>query len=307
MTATKDNIPLDFTEPTALPDDLGQAREWQHANRSWWNSHPMRYDWKKAIDAEEFTKEFYLEIDNRFFSNLKEFMPWSQVPFDPLVDFNALENSEVLEIGVGNGSHAGLLAQYASSFTGIDITDYAVNSTARRMRCFGLDATIIQMDAEDMGFTEGAFDFIWSWGVIHHSSNTRKVLQEMHRVLKPGGKAITMVYHRSMWNYYLIGGLGYGILQGHLLRNKSLHEIVQLRTDGAIARYYSAPEWRSLASEMFQVEEIRIYGSKAEVIPLPGGKMKKAITTLVPDSLTQFATNRCRLGSFLVSILKKTD
>ena len=34
-----------------------------------------------------------------------------------------------------------------------------------------------------MEFADNSFDFIWSWGVIHHSADTQRVLREMHRVL----------------------------------------------------------------------------------------------------------------------------
>ncbi|MBK7629849.1 MAG: class I SAM-dependent methyltransferase [Ignavibacteriales bacterium] len=43
-----------------------------------------------------------------------------------MIDFESLKNKKVLEIGVGNGSHAALLAKYAKDFTGIDLTDYAI-------------------------------------------------------------------------------------------------------------------------------------------------------------------------------------
>ncbi|MBK7629848.1 MAG: class I SAM-dependent methyltransferase [Ignavibacteriales bacterium] len=58
---------------------------------------------------------------------------------------------------------------------------------------------MLKMDAEALQFEDNSFDFVWSWGVIHHSSNTRKILEEIQRVLKPGGEAIIMVYHRSIW------------------------------------------------------------------------------------------------------------
>ena len=127
-------------------------------------------------------------------------MPWSRIPFDPLIDFEALRGMDVLEIGVGSGSHASLLARHARSFTGIDLTEYAVKSTRERFSRFELAGRIERMDAERMEFADGSFDLIWTWGVIHHSSNTRKILQEMHRVLRPGGKATTMV-QRNLWNY----------------------------------------------------------------------------------------------------------
>jgi len=188
MPKLKNHVPDDFMSPTVLPETYEQAHRWQEANRSWWESHPMRYDWKEGIGFKEFSKEFYAEIDNRFFSSAREYISWKKIPFDSLIDFDSLKDKDVLEIGVGNGSHAQLLAQYARSFTGIDLTDYAVRSTSKRMQLAGLDATILQMDAECMQFDDSTFDYIWKWGVIHHSSDTRRVLREMQRVLKQLGK-----------------------------------------------------------------------------------------------------------------------
>ena len=292
-----------FASPTALPESPEQQRLWQEANRTWWQRHPMRYDWSHEIGYPEFSKEFYEEIDRRFFSDVYEYMPWEKIPFDPLIDFDWLRGKDVLEIGVGNGSHAALLARYAKSFTGIDLTDYAVKSTSGRLKCFGLFGTVQQMDAEQMRFADGSFDFVWSWGVIHHSSDTRKILREIARVLRPGGRAVTMVYHRSVWNYYLFNGLFHGVLRGRIFKTKSLHQVVQFQTDGAIARYYSEAEWRTLATEFFEVDAIRVYGSKMELLPLPGGRLKKLASAMIPCWISRFFTNTCKWGTFLLSSL----
>jgi ubiquinone/menaquinone biosynthesis C-methylase UbiE len=304
----KGNLPEGFNNPTALPQDAEQAREWQNANRSWWESHPMRYDFGDEITHSEFSKEFYEEIDQRHFSDAQVYLPWKKIPFDALIDFEALRNQDVLEIGVGNGSHAQLLASHARSYDGIDLTSYAVKSTTERMRRFGLDkpnVKIQQMDAEKMEFADGSFDFIWTWGVIHHSSNTRQILSEMRRVLKPGGRAVTMVYYRNLWNYYIYAGLFGGLIKGHLWKTGSLHQTRQHETDGAIARFYSIPEWKRLTSEFFKVEDVSVCGSKPEIVPLPRGRVKDSVLKVIPDSMSRFMTNRCRMGTFLVSVLKK--
>ena len=303
----KDNlVQKDFCHPTILPASDSQSKKWQNANKNWWQEHPMRYDWKSDISHPEFSKDFYLDIDERFFSVVKHFMPWDEIPFDSLIDFSSLKNKDILEIGVGNGSHALLLAKHCGSFTGIDITDYAVESTSERMKCFDLqNCSIMKMDAEQMEFDSDSFDFIWSWGVIHHTSNTANVLKEMQRVLRPGGQATTMVYHRSVWNYYLIAGFLRGVVLGGFLRTRSLHQLVQQLTDGALARYYTAGEWRSLVSNHFDVKNIAVYGAKSELFPLPGCRAKDCLMTLFPDRLTQFFTNKCRFGSFLVSTVEQ--
>jgi ubiquinone/menaquinone biosynthesis C-methylase UbiE len=265
----------------------------------------MRYDWSQDIECEEFSPQFFSAIDKRFFTAASEFLPWKHVPFDALIDFEGLRDKNVLEIGVGCGSHAELLARHARSFTGIDLTEYAATCTSKRLQLKGLKGVITRMDAEKMSFPDGAFDFIWSWGVIHHSADTRHVLQEMHRVLKPGGRAVVMVYHRSFYNYYFMGAFLRGILLGDILRTRSVHKTIQKATDGALARYYTASEWRELASEFFKVEDVLIYGNKAELIPLPGGRLKNSLIQLIPDGLGRFFTSRCGLGGFLVSKLKK--
>ena len=230
-------LPQGFSRPTALPATVDEERGWQHANRSWWESHPMRYDWKDGIPYEEFSKEFFEEIDRRFFSAVELYAPCKKIPFDWLIDFESLRTKDVLEIGVGNGSHAQLLAEHAQSFTGIDLTEYAVKSTSERMRVFRLAGTVAQMDAEHMQLPDNSADLVWSWGVIHHSANTRRILEEIHRVLRPGGEAIVMVYHRTIWEYYVQGAL-LATLSGQVFKRAAVHKTIQRRTDGAMARYY---------------------------------------------------------------------
>jgi ubiquinone/menaquinone biosynthesis C-methylase UbiE len=299
-----EELPKGFSQPTALPASTDEERGWQDANRDWWESHPMRYDWKGGIPYDEFSKEFYAEIDRRFFTAVGLYAPCKKIPFDWLIDFDSLRTKDVLEIGVGNGSHAQLLAEHAKSFTGIDLTEYAVRSTSERMRAFGLAGTVAQMDAEQMQFPDNSFDLVWTWGVIHHSANTRKIVEEMHRVLRPGGEAFVMVYHRTLWEYYVQGAL-LATLSGQIFKPAALHESIQRRTDGAMARYYKASEWRQLVSDLFLVKEIRIYGKKTELVPLPAGKLKDLLVGLMPNSFSRFLTNKCRWGSFLVSRLVK--
>lgn len=300
----KDTIKESFKRPTSLPESEQQSRQWQEENRQWWENHPMRYDWKKSVSFEEFSEPFFQEVDRRFFLDLGEFMPWDKTPFDPLIDYEGMSGKDVLEIGTGIGSVAQLLAKHSKSYTGIDITNYAVKGTSERMKCFGIsNAKIIRMDAEKMQFDDNAFDYIWSWGVIHHSSNTDKILGEMKRVLRPGGIAVTMVYHRNL--FYYLDSLLRGVVTGDLFKKRSFHKIVQKYVDGAIARFYTIPEWRSFVSQYFDVKGIQIYGSKTHYVLLPPGRIKNAVMSLIPNSLSRSFTNRCKMGIYLVSILEK--
>jgi ubiquinone/menaquinone biosynthesis C-methylase UbiE len=297
-------VPRTFDSPEQLPSSKDEAQEWQEANRSFWESNPMRYDWKKSIECEEGSRQFFEEIDRRFFCTVKPFMPWKHTPFDNLIPFDEIKHKNVLEIGVGLGSHASLLAAQAQSYTGIDLTAYAVRMTTHRMKVFERKANIQQMDAEDMKFLDSTFDFVWSWGVIHHSSNTKKILQEIYRVLKPGGQAVIMVYNRGWWNYYVCGGLLNGVIRGRIFKFESLAKSIQAGTDGALARYYSSRSWKALAGEYFKVH-VTVMGPKSDVFPIPGGRVKDTLMNLLPDSLARFLTHQCGMGGFLISGLVK--
>lgn len=297
-----------FDEPTRLPKGEDERALWLNANRQWWESQPMRYDFSTPLSAKEFSEEFYKEIDKRFFESSRFFAPWKRVPFDTIVDFGSLSGQRVLEIGVGNGSHALLLAQHSKEFVGIDLTEYAVKSTKRRMEVFGLNnVSIQQMSAEKLEFPDNHFDFVWSWGVIHHTADTNAALREIHRVLKPGGHAAIMVYYRSFWYTYVYAGLFHGVFKGYWLKERSLHKVVQRTIDGAIARFYSFSEWeKTVQATGFKMERVEVMGQKIDLILLPAGKLKNAILALIPNAIGRFFTNTCRMGYFLVSTIQKS-
>jgi ubiquinone/menaquinone biosynthesis C-methylase UbiE len=293
-----------FQGPTQLPCDEAQRREWQSINTAWWESTPMRYDWREPLTEPVGTKAYFEELDSRFLASVYKYMPWNSVPFETLIAFNELADKDVLEIGTGLGTHAQLLSPYCKSFTGIDLTETASDLTAQRLRLFGLPGRALRMDAEDMQFTSNSFDYIWSWGVIHHSADTRRILAEMKRVLRSGGKATVMVYHRTWWAYYF-SALLRGMLRGQLKTHGNLHRVAQAATDGAIARYYTPSEWREISRGLFDIESIWIYGLKAEILPFPPGRSKRLAESCIPDAFGRLLTNRLRLGSFLVAEMRR--
>src|SRR5688500_15188874 len=121
----KDHVPGDFESRTGLPATPDQARRWQERNKTWWEHHPMRYDWSEEPPppSETAAPDAYREIDARFFRRAEVSFGFDDLPFDRFVDFAALKDKRVLEIGVGCGSHAQLLSKYAGEYTGIDLTE----------------------------------------------------------------------------------------------------------------------------------------------------------------------------------------
>jgi SAM-dependent methyltransferase len=112
-----------------------------------------------------------------------------------------LADKRVLEIGLGHGTESQLLAERAGRYVGVDLTAESVRRVRRRFRLFGLRGDLGMMSGERLGFRDAAFDLVFCHGVIHHSPRAAVIVSEIHRVLKPGGLAVAMLYHRSSLNY----------------------------------------------------------------------------------------------------------
>ena len=115
-----------------------------------------------------------------------------------IADFARFDSSNglrVLEIGVGLGADHQRFAEADARLTGIDLTERAVEHTRRRLSMFGLSSDLSVGDAEALAFADETFHVVYSWGVLHHSPNTPAAIDEVWRVLKPGGTARIMIYH----------------------------------------------------------------------------------------------------------------
>lgn len=119
----------------------------------------------------------------------------------------------VLEIGVGLGADHQQFAEAGADLWGIDLTERAVEHTRQRLAAFGLISHLAVGDAENLDFPDETFDRVYSWGVLHHSPDTPKAIAEVFRVLKRGGGASIMIYHKwsmvglMLWLRYALLGL----------------------------------------------------------------------------------------------------
>ena len=133
--------------------------------------------------------------------------------------FDEGRGRDVLEIGVGMGAdHLEWAKESPRSLTGIDLTPRAIELTRARLDAYGLSSTLECGDAEHLPFPDNSFDLVYSWGVLHHSPDTPRAIAEAYRVLRPGGVARVMIYHRWSITGYLLW-LRYGMLAGRGLND----------------------------------------------------------------------------------------
>lgn len=116
-----------------------------------------------------------------------------------VAQFETARGKKVLEIGVGMGADLVRWARAGAEVTGVDLTSRAVELSRQRLAADGLAGNVSEADAEHLPFADGAFDVIWSWGVLHHTPDADGALLEAARVLTPGGRFAVMVYHRRSW------------------------------------------------------------------------------------------------------------
>ena len=176
-------------------------------------------------------------------------------------NFTEFKDKDVLEIGVGC-DHSQIASQKPNSLIGIDLTDRAIHNTKLRFKTLGLNSTLKKDNAEKLSFEDNTFESVYSWGVLHHSTNTKKCFDEVYRVLKPGGVAKIMVYHK----YSPVGWMlwiKYGLLK--LRPFKSLKSIYAEYLESPGTKAYTIKEAHEL-TKSFSKNEIKVQLSFGDLL-----------------------------------------
>lgn len=105
-----------------------------------------------------------------------------------------LKDKNCLDVGCGLGRLSEICLGRANYVFGVDLSA-AVLEAARLIRSERF--VPVQASADHMPFKDNSFDFVYCWGVLHHTKNPAKTLDELWRVLKPGGTLAIWVYPRN--------------------------------------------------------------------------------------------------------------
>lgn len=117
-------------------------------------------------------------------------------------EFRHHRGERVLEIGCGTGCDLLQFAKHGALATGVDMTPRHLELARQRV---GALAAVVEGDARKLPFPNASFDYVYSHGVLHHSDEPRKIVEEIFRVLRPGGRFNVHVYalisYFSLWRY----------------------------------------------------------------------------------------------------------
>ena len=272
--------------------------------RAFWQENPCG---TKFADAPPGSKKFYELVEEHRYT--KE---W-HIP--AAAGFAQTNNLRVLEIGCGLGTDGAQFAKAGADYTGIDLTDAAVELSRRRFEISNLKGAFRTADAEQLDFPDNSFDLVYSHGVLHHTPDIERAIAEVHRVLKPGGRAVVMLYHRDSYNYrinisllrragvhllkwnaglklvQLVTGEPESSLREHSRRLNSdnsylsSQEFLSQNTDGAgnpLARVFSRSEAARLFRNFSQTT-LKIYFLNKRWIPVVGSLLPKNLESKLAE------------------------
>lgn len=170
-----------------------------------------------------------------------------------IAQFPRHHGKKLLEVGVGAGTDHLQWARAGARCFGVDLTSAAIETTKARFSLYGFESELQRLDAEVLPFEDESFDVVYSWGVIHHSEKPERIIEEIRRVLKPGGRFIGMLYGRR-------SPLVFKFWVKHaLLKGKpwlSFSDVVWDKVESVGTKAYTESELRSLFGKFGTTETI---------------------------------------------------
>lgn len=161
-------------------------REYKRQTQQHWSGNPCG---SNTSEKRDLTREYFDDVEVYRYQT----HPWILENMDRF-DING---KKTLEIGYGMGTDHLALARRGAIMHGIDITQRNREITSKRLELYGESSDLATGDAEHLLYDDNSFDFVYSFGVIHHTPKTERVIAEIHRVLKPGGRCWVTVYHKN--------------------------------------------------------------------------------------------------------------
>lgn len=250
--------------------------------REQWGQDPCGAEYQR--EHELGTREFFDAVERHRYSEYAEWMP-------QLMGFEEFRGARLLEVGCGMGTDLLQFSRGGARCIGLDLTPRSIEITQHRFKLYGANGSFMISDGEHLPFADGSFDVVYSNGVLHHTPDTSGAVREVYRVLRPGGTAKVMLYHRNSLNYWIEIVLRRGLLGAEFLRGRSAEEIMSRVIE------FSDHEARPLVKVYSRTQARELFGLfkevKVDVEQLIRSELR-FLSPLVSDSM--LARLRRRIG-----------
>jgi len=208
----------------------------------------VREFWNNSVPMTFVDKPMTYEEKREFRYDLQDYM-------HDVFKFEDFKGKHVLEIGVGGGIDTAEFLRNGAEVVSVDFSQLSVKIANSLLKEAKLNGEILLSDAKLLPFKNSEFDVVYSFGVIHHIPSVEKVLEEIKRVLRPGGIFMGMVYNKDSLLYaYSIIYL-HGIKEGLLAQGMSEDELAarfsERFTGNQHTKMYSVDDLKSTLGRFF--------------------------------------------------------
>jgi glycosyltransferase involved in cell wall biosynthesis/ubiquinone/menaquinone biosynthesis C-methylase UbiE len=203
-------------ESSAPTERIETGDEYKDEVQHQWNENPVGTQYAKVTRPHSL--DWYREIEAHRYGQYAPWMP-------EVMEFARHSGEDLLEIGAGVGTDLSQFASHGAKVTDLDLSAGHLAHARENFSLRNLQARFIHHDAETLPFDDNSFDVVYSNGVLHHTPNTRQVVEEVRRVLRPGGKAIVMMYAEDSIHYWYRLVWELGLVRG-MLEEHSMGEIM---------------------------------------------------------------------------------
>ncbi|MEK6580165.1 MAG: class I SAM-dependent methyltransferase [Bdellovibrionota bacterium] len=164
-----------------------EAAKVSSQNKKFWDE-PCGQNLMNQLGLKEGSPDALFEFDKNYFKIYPYLL--KQIPVAQM------KGKKVLEIGLGYGTLSQAIMKNCAEYTGLDIADSPVRIVNDRIRLTGSNGKVFVGSILEAPFSDASFDVIVSVGCLHHTGDLKKSIEEVARVLKPGGKFFGMVYNQ---------------------------------------------------------------------------------------------------------------
>ena len=139
---------------------------------------------------------FHQQSSDEYKKNVEKILLEAKSKNTPICSANPSKDEVVLNIGCGFDESSQLALLGAECYIGIDYSYTAAKTSLDALRKLNNQGITAQANAESLPIKTSSIDLVYSSGVLHHTPNTEQALQEVFRVLKPGGKGVIGLYSK---------------------------------------------------------------------------------------------------------------
>lgn len=144
------------------------------------------------------TLEYFEEVSKKKFT--------SEPHIRDFCEFERWRDKDVLEIGCGIGTMAIEFAKAGAVYTGVELSQESLKLTKQRFEVYDQLGRFYNGNAEELKsfLPVEPYDLVFTWGVIHHSPNPRRILEQASQYCRPGTTLKVMVYASNSWKNFMI-------------------------------------------------------------------------------------------------------